>query len=297
MENVISETGPAPGSVWLVGAGPGDPGLLTLRAAAALGAADVVLHDALPGAGALGLARPEAVRVDVGKRMGARGWTQAAINARMIEEARAGRRVVRLKGGDPYVFGRGAEEAEALGAAGIPFRVVPGVTAGVAAPAVAGIPLTHRRLASAVTFVTGHAEAGLADRLDWDALARAGGTVVAFMALSVLHAVALRLLSGGRSPATPVAVIARATLPGERVLRTTLGACTLDARRARLPMPALVVIGAVAGLELGARECGPGLLRRPERPEDGGDEQERRHEGAAEAEQQQFPHAGGAGMA
>ena len=129
-------------SGWLV-PGRATQGLLTLRATAALGAADVVLHDSLPGPAVLGLIGCEAVRVDMGKRMGARGWTQAAINARMIEEARAGRRVVRLKGGDPYVFGRGGEEAEALGAAGIPFRVVPGVTAGVAAPAVAGIPLTH----------------------------------------------------------------------------------------------------------------------------------------------------------
>jgi uroporphyrin-III C-methyltransferase len=236
------ETGPAPGSVWLVGAGPGDPGLLTLRAAAALGAADVVLHDAL--------ARRDAVRVDVGKRKGFPSWTQEAVTGRLIEEARAGRRVVRLKGGDPFVFGRGGEEAQALRTAGVPYRIVPGVTAGVAAPAAAGIPLTHRRLSSAVTFVTGHADERLADRLDWDALARAGGTVVAFMALTVLDEIALRLLAGGRAPETPVAIISRATLPGERVLRTTLGTCTLDARRARMPAPALVVIGAVAGLDL-----------------------------------------------
>ena len=242
--------GPAPGSVWLVGAGPGDPGLLTLRAAAALRAADVVLHDALPGPAVLSLVRHDATRIGVGKRKGTRGWSQDAINARLVAEARAGRRVVRLKGGDPFVFGRGGEEALALQAAGIPFRVVPGVSAGLAAPAAAGIPLTHRGLSAAVTFLTGHAGAGVAETIDWAALARAGGTVVGFMALTRLDDIALRLLAGGRAAETPVVVVARATLPGLRVLRSTLGACTLAARRAALPMPALVVIGAVAGLDL-----------------------------------------------
>jgi uroporphyrin-III C-methyltransferase len=237
------------GSVWLVGAGPGDPELLTVRAAKALGAADVVLHDALPGPGVLRLVRRGAALVDVGKRKGQRSWSQEAINARLIVEARAGRRVVRLKGGDPFVFGRGGEEALALAAAGVPFRVVPGVTAGTAAPAAAGIPVTHRGLASAVTFVTGHAETGdLPRAIDWEAITNVGGTVVAFMALSRLDEIAVRMLGAGADPALPVAVISRATLPGQRVLRSTLGTCTLDARRAGLPTPALVVIGAVAGL-------------------------------------------------
>ncbi len=241
--------GPSPGHVWLVGAGPGDPGLLTLRAAAALRAADTVLHDALPGRGALALTRPGARLLDVGKRKGRAPWRQQEIADRLIAEARAGRRVVRLKGGDPFVFGRGGEEAAALQAAGIPFAVVPGVTAGTAAPALAGIPVTHRGVAAAVTFVTGHTGDGLAATVDWEALGRGGGTIVAFMALTRLDEVALRLLAAGRTPDSPVAVVSRATLPGQRVLRTTLGACTLTARRARMPMPALVVFGAVADLD------------------------------------------------
>jgi uroporphyrin-III C-methyltransferase len=240
---------PAPGEVWLVGAGPGDPGLLTRRAASALAAADLVLHDALPGRAVLRLVRPGATILPVGKRKGHAPLSQAGINARLIEGARAGLRVVRLKGGDPFLFGRGGEEAQALAAAGIPWRVVPGVTAGTAAPAAAGIPVTHRGTARAVTFVTGHDQAGaLPDALDWDALARAGGTVVAYMALTRLDEIAVRLLAAGRPPETPVAVVAQASLPGQAVLRTTLGTCTLDARRAALPTPALVVIGEVAGL-------------------------------------------------
>lgn len=251
-----SAHGPLPGEVWLVGAGPGDPGLLTLRAAEALKRADLVLHDALPGRAVLRLVRPGAEILPVGKRKGAAPVTQAKINARLIAGARAGLRVVRLKGGDPFVFGRGGEEAQALDAAGIPWKVVPGVTAGTAAPAAAGIPLTHRGVASAVTFVTGHDEAGdLPGAVDWQALARLGGTIAAFMALSRLDEIALRLLAGGRAPATPVAVIAQATTPGQQVLHTTLGTCTLDARRANLPTPALVVIGEVAALGLGATQA------------------------------------------
>ncbi len=241
--------GPAPGEVWLVGAGPGDPGLLTLRAAEALKRADLVLHDALPGRAVLRLVRAGATILAVGKRKGAAPLSQPKINARLIEGARAGLRVVRLKGGDPFIFGRGGEEALALSAAGIPWQVVPGVSAGAAAPAAAGIPLTHRGLASAVTFVTGHDETGsLPENVDWGALAKAGGTIAGFMALSRLDEIALRLLAGGLAPETPVAVVAQATLPGQAVLHSTLGTCTLDARRAALPTPALVVIGAVVGL-------------------------------------------------
>ncbi|WP_270939263.1 uroporphyrinogen-III C-methyltransferase, partial [Falsiroseomonas oryzae] len=216
-------SGPRQGEVWLVGAGPGDPGLLTLRAAEALRHADLVLHDALPGRAVLRLVRPGAELVNVGKRKGAAPVPQGRINARMVAGARAGLRVVRLKGGDPFVFGRGGEETAALDAAGIRWRIVPGVTAGTAAPAAAGIPLTHRGLASAVTFVTGHDEGGgLPGGVDWAALAQAGGTIAAFMALSRLDEIALRLLAAGRSPQTPVAVIAQASLAGEAVLRSTL---------------------------------------------------------------------------
>jgi uroporphyrin-III C-methyltransferase len=246
---LASGEGPRPGEVWLVGAGPGDPGLLTVRAAEALRRADLVLHDALPGRAVLRLVRAGAKIVPVGKRKGAAPLSQAAINARLVAGARAGLRVVRLKGGDPFVFGRGGEEAAALAEAGVPWRVVPGVSAGLAAPAAAGIPLTHRGVSSAVTFVTGHDETGgMPGSVDWGALARAGGTIAAFMALTRLDEIALRLLSEGRPPGTPVAVVASASLPGQAVLRTTLGACTLDAKRAALPTPALVVIGEAAGL-------------------------------------------------
>ena len=246
---LASGDGPRPGEVWLVGAGPGDPGLLTVRAAEALRRADLVLHDALPGRAVLRLVRAGAKIVPVGKRKGAAPLSQAAINARLLAGARAGLRVVRLKGGDPFVFGRGGEEAAALAEAGVPWRVVPGVSAGLAAPAAAGIPLTHRGVSSAVTFVTGHDETGgMPGSVDWGALARAGGTIAAFMALTRLDEIALCLLAEGRPPETPVAVVSGASLPGQAVLRTTLGACTLDARRAALATPALVVIGEVAGL-------------------------------------------------
>lgn len=239
--------GPPPGAVWLVGAGPGDPDLLTLRALAALRGADVVFHDALPGPEVLRLARKGARLVDVGKRKGRQSLPQSAISAALVEAARAGQRVVRLKGGDPSLFGRSGEETRALDAAGIPWSVVPGVTAASAAAAVAGIPLTLRGSASSVTFVTGHgAEGGLPGDTDWDAVGRTGGTVVAYMALSRLDEVVLRLLAAGRPAGTPVAIIAKATLPGQTVLRSTLGACTLAARRAGVPAPALVVIGEVA---------------------------------------------------
>ena len=238
-----------PGSVWLVGAGPGDPSLLTVKATQALAQADIILHDTLAGRAALAHARRGAEVVAVGKRKAAPSLPQAKINALLVAHARAGKRVVRLKGGDPFVFGRGGEEAMALAEAGIPFEIVPGVSAGIAAPALAGIPVTHRGLSSAVTFITGHDENGsLPDGLDWAALARGAPTLVAFMALSTLDELALRLIAGGRQPATPVAVISRASMPDQTVLTTTLGACTLDVRRAGIASPALVVIGPVVAL-------------------------------------------------
>jgi uroporphyrin-III C-methyltransferase len=255
---LASGPGPNPGEVWLVGAGPGDPGLLTMRAAEALRRADLVLHDALPGKAVLRLIRPGAEVVNVGKRKGAAPVPQARINARLVAGARAGLRVVRLKGGDPFVFGRGGEEARALDAAGVPWRVVPGVSAGTAAPAAAGIPLTHRGVASAVTFVTGHDEAGaLPGSVDWEALGRAGGTVAAFMALTRLDEIAVRLLAAGRPVETPVAVVSQASLPGQTVLRTTLGRCTLDVRRTGVAAPALVVIGEVVALADAAARGAP----------------------------------------
>ncbi len=239
-------SGPSPGTVWLVGAGPGDPELLTVRAVDALRAADVIFHDALPGPGVLRQAGRGARLVDVGKRKGHAAMSQSEIGAALVEAANAGHRVVRLKGGDPSLFGRTGEELAALDAAGIAWIIVPGVTAASAAAAVAGIPLTLRGAARSATFVTGHGAEGVESGAEWEQAARGGGTVVAYMALSRLDRVALTLLAAGRDPGTPVAVVSRATLPGQRVLRTTLGACTLDVRRAAMPAPALVIVGEAA---------------------------------------------------
>lgn len=239
----------SPGMVALVGAGPGDPELLTLAAARAISEADVVLHDTLAGRAAIAHMRRGAEAIAVGKRKAAAPMPQARITALLIDKARAGKRVVRLKGGDPFVFGRGGEEFLALNAAGIPVKIIPGVSAGLAAPAAAGIPVTHRGLAGAVAFVTGHDETGtLPDALDWAALAKGAPTIVAFMALSNLDALAVRLLQAGRPASEPVAVIARATLPDEQVITGTLGGITLAVRRAALPSPATIVIGPVVGL-------------------------------------------------
>jgi uroporphyrin-III C-methyltransferase len=249
-----------PGHVALVGAGPGDPALLTLAAASLLGQADIVLHDTLAGRAALAHMRRGAQAIAVGKSKARAPMSQARISALLVDYARAGRRVVRLKGGDPFVFGRGAEEALALAAAGIPFRIVPGVSAGQAAPAAAGIPVTHRGVASAVTFVTGHDETGALPDLDWGAIARGGQTIVAFMALSTIDAMAVRLIEAGRAPDEPVCVVARATLSDQSVLHTTLGAVTLAVRRTGLPSPATIVIGPVVALAA-ALAATPATLR------------------------------------
>jgi uroporphyrin-III C-methyltransferase len=239
--------GPAQGEVWLVGAGPGDPRLLTIAAADAIRAADIIFHDTLPGPGILQYARADAQRIDVGKRKGAPSSTQSEISTALIAAARAGKRVVRLKGGDPGIFGRAAEELQALADAGIAWRILPGVTAASSAAAAAGIPLTLRGTARAVTFLTGH---DLDSRLpEWAQAGDAAGTLVAYMALTKIDEVALRLLAAGRKPSTPVVLVARASLPGQRVLRTTLGAATLDISRARLPGPALLIIGEAAGFQ------------------------------------------------
>src|SRR4051794_6388710 len=206
----------ADGKVFLVGAGPGDPTLLTVRAVELMASADVVLHDRLVPAGVLEGTGAELV--DVGKRPGG-SREQAAISEELIERARKGRTVVRLKGGDPFVFGRGGEEAEALHAAGIDYEVVPGVTAGVAAPAYAGIPVTHRDAASAVAFVTGHEDPGKDEPpLDWAALAAFPGTLVLYMGVRRLPAIAARLQAAGRAADEPAAVVERGTLPGQRTV-------------------------------------------------------------------------------
>lgn len=233
-----------PGSVWLVGAGPGDPGLLSVLALHALGRADVVIYDALVDLRILRLARRGARLEDAGKRGGRPSPTQPAISARLIARARGGYRVLRLKGGDPCVFGRGGEEALALAAAGIPFRIVPGITAGIGGLAYAGIPVTHRAANSAVTFLTGHN--GGAGALDWDAIARGAPVLVLYMAAKQLPSVAERLLSSGRRPDEPVAIISKATTPAQRVLVSSLA--EVAAHTAAIEVPAIVVVGEVVRL-------------------------------------------------
>jgi uroporphyrinogen III methyltransferase/synthase len=241
-------------TVFLVGAGPGDPGLLTRRGAELLAAADVVVHDRLAHPALLELAPPSAVLVDVGKTPGEAGPTQDEINALLVEQGRAGRAVVRLKGGDPFVFGRGGEEAEALLAAGIPFEVVPGITSAIAAPAYAGIPVTHRGLSTHVTVVTGHEdpEKGSTDT-DWGALARAGGTLVVLMGARGIGEIAATLIRHGRAPDTPVAAVRWGTRPDQRTIRTTLA----GAADAGITAPSAIVVGPVAALDLAWFESRP----------------------------------------
>jgi uroporphyrin-III C-methyltransferase len=241
-----------PGWVWLTGAGPGDPALLTLLAFEALRQADVVIYDALVSPEILALAGPNAVLEFAGKRGGKPSVKQPDISLRLIQLAREGRRVLRLKGGDPFVFGRGGEEALALVAAGVPFRIVPGVSAGVGGLAYAGIPLTHRDINSAVAFVTGHDASGeVPDSVDWESLARGVPVLVIYMALSHVERITARLMAAGRSADEPVAVVAKATLPDQRVLETTLGRCAADAASAGLEPPALLVVGEVVRLRAG----------------------------------------------
>jgi uroporphyrin-III C-methyltransferase len=233
-------------SVALVGAGPGDPDLLTVKAARLLAEADVVVHDALVGDGVLALVPTSTELIDVGKRPG-RPIPQELISTLLVTLARDGKRVVRLKGGDPFVFGRGGEEAQALLDAGIPFEVVPGITSAVAAPAAAGVPVTHRGVAASFTVVTGHRQAREPD-VDWRALARVGGTAVVLMGVSQRATIAAELIAGGLDPATPVAAVQSATTGDQVTVR-----CRLDElAEASVTSPAVLVIGAVAALELSA---------------------------------------------
>lgn len=249
-----------PGIVYLVGAGPGDPGLLTVRAVELLGTADVILHDRLIPPGALAEAREDAELIYVGKRPGEPELPQTEIERLMVKRAGDGRSVVRLKGGDPFVFGRGGEEAEALAAAGIPFEVVPGVTAGVAAPAYAGIPLTHREDASAVAFVTGHEDPSKdSSAVDWEALARFPGTLVLYMGVKRLPEIAAGLIAGGRDRAEPAAVVERGTMAAQRTMTAPLAELPGAASEAGIAPPAIVLVGRVAA----RREAIAWLERRP----------------------------------
>ncbi len=255
-----SGTAARPGVVYLVGAGPGDAGLLTVRAVELIASADVILHDRLIPPGALDGARPDAELVYVGKEPGTPAVEQPEIEALMVEHARAGRSVVRLKGGDPFVFGRGGEEAEALATAGVAFEVVPGVTAGVAAPAYAGIPVTHRDDASAVAFVTGHEDPEKDEAaLDWEALARFPGTLVLYMGVKRLPEIAERLRAAGRDPDEPAAAVERGTQPGQRTVTATLADLPAAVADARMRAPAILLFGPVAA----RREAVAWLERRP----------------------------------
>jgi uroporphyrin-III C-methyltransferase len=228
----------------LVGAGPGDPELLTIRGLRRLQEADVVVHDALVGTGVLALARPGAELIDVGKRPGA-PVPQELINELLVQLGASGRNIVRLKGGDPFVFGRGGEEALALIAAGLEFELVPGVSSVVAAPAAAGIPVTHRGVSASFTVVTGHRQQG-EPSVNWHALARAGGTIVVLMGVSQRATIASALIEGGLAPDTPVADIRDATSSQQHVERCALS----ELANAPIESPATIVIGAVAAFEL-----------------------------------------------
>ena len=235
------------GWVWLVGAGPGDPGLMTLHALNALRQADAIVYDALVDRRILDWARPGTELEFAGKRGGKPSPKQRDISLRLVELARAGRRVLRLKGGDPFIFGRGGEEAQTLVQAGIPIRIVPGITAGVAGLAYAGIPATHRDVNQAVTFFTGHDQRGEAPgALDWEALARSSPVLIGYMAIKTLPAICDSLTAAGRSQDEPVAIIVDATLPSQRVVETTLARAARDFAASGLEPPAIVCIGRVA---------------------------------------------------
>ena len=237
----------ATGRVTLIGAGPGDPELITVRGLRVLSEADVVVYDRLAAPELLSHVRPDAELIDVGKRASRHTMPQAEINRLLVELAKSGKRVARLKGGDPFLFGRGGEEVEALAAAGVPFEVVPGVTAASGASACCGIPLTVRGLSSSVTLVTGHEDPtkGRSD-VDWAALARAGGTIVVYMGMGRLEEIASALMAGGMPEDTPVAVVRRATTPEQKMVEAPLGRIAEAVREQGLGPPALVIIGEVA---------------------------------------------------
>ena len=239
---------PAPGRVALVGAGPGDPDLLTIKAARLIAEADVIFADRLVGKGILELANAAAQIVPVGKSKGEHSIPQDEIQRRLIEAALSGKRVVRLKGGDPFIFGRGGEEVEALHAAGIEVEVVPGISAALGCAAATQIPLTHRDMAQAVTFVTGHAKLGEEPDLDWQALARANQTVVVFMGVGTAGTIAARLVAAGRDVSTPVAVIENGTREDEIRGFGVLGELSEIIQRAGIQGPALLIIGEVVAL-------------------------------------------------
>lgn len=260
------------GMVYLVGSGPGDPELLTVKAQRLLREADVVLHDKLPGPEIIESIPPEK-REDVGKRAGGERTSQSYTNDRLVELARGGSSVVRLKGGDPFVFGRGGEEAEHLANEGVPFEVVPGVTSAVAAAGVAGIPVTHREYASSVSIVTGHEDPSKPESaVDWEALAATGGTIVVLMGVGKLPAYTERLQEAGMAPDTPVALIERATWPESRVVTGTLSSIVAVRDEHDITPPAVTVIGDVAATRDRVLAFLRGRGGRTASPDSGGDE-------------------------
>ena len=238
-----------PGSVWLVGAGPGEPGLLTLLAVKGLAEADVVVHDALVNVDCLKLARPDALLEYAGKRGGKPSAKQRDISLRLVELAHAGKRVLRLKGGDPFVFGRGGEEALTLVEHNVPCRIVPGITAGIGGLAYAGIPVTHRDVNHAVTFLTGHDSSGIVpDAINWEAIGKGSPVIVMYMAMKHIDQISKKLVAAGRSPSEPVAFVCNASTGLQQVLETTLDEAPAAVAASGLEPPAIVVVGEVVRL-------------------------------------------------
>nr|WP_319484610.1 uroporphyrinogen-III C-methyltransferase [uncultured Cohaesibacter sp.] len=241
-----------PGWVWLVGGGPGDRGLLTLHAVNALRQADAIVYDALVDEALLSFARPDVIVEFAGKRGGRPSSKQKDINLRLIELAKEGKRVLRFKGGDPFIFGRGGEEALQLVEAGVPFRVVPGITAGIGGLCYAGIPATHRDINQSVTFLTGHDHTGeMPTALNWDGIAKGSQVIVMYMAMKHLHGITKKLLDAGRDPEEGAAVICNATTPQQEVLTSTLAHIADDALNSSMNPPAIIVIGNVVKLRDG----------------------------------------------
>lgn len=237
------------GTVYLVGAGPGDPELLTLKAQRILEEAEVILYDALVGQAIVDRLPQGAELIDCGKRKGQRKLSQKEINDLLLRKAKGGKTVVRLKGGDPLIFGRGGEEMEYLAEQGVPLAIVPGVSSAIAGPASAMIPLTHRGLASSVTLVTGHEDPAKEEKaLDWERVASAGGTLVILMGVTRLKEIAEALIKGGLPPKTPVAIVERATLPEQRVITGPLRDISRIAKRGDMKPPAIIVVGEVVGV-------------------------------------------------
>src|SRR5215210_7588523 len=235
--------------IYLVGSGPGDPGLFTVKGVRSMEEADAIVYDRLAPEALLGYAGPEAEKIYVGKKPGNPTMSQEEINALLLDLGRAGKTVVRLKGGDPYIFGRGGEEALALKEAGLPFEVVPGVTSGVAAPAYAGIPVTHRNISTSVAFVTGHEDPtkGSTD-VDWEKLANGADTLVLYMGVGRLAEISAGLISAGRPPNTPVACVRWGTVPEQMTVTGTLENIADRVAEARLKPPAIIVVGEVVAL-------------------------------------------------